>query len=169
MTIIVMLVGMTSPPVSYRTIEHCLSAHLEQQYGGFDCESPNWGLLTGNRSELRNAYEQSVNAVRGTQVSRSLPSRAGPFAAAVLLKILGDPLAGLAGLDSDDGLRDLEELAKARNDSVLAHGESFITRDQSAALNRTAQQVLHGYWRLHHPDEDLAECRRSLAFLRSGR
>lgn len=154
---------------SYRTIEHCLSARLEQQYGGFGCDSPNWSLLTNDRGALQGAYEQAVNASRGTRASRSLPSRVGPFAAAVLLKILGDPLASLAGLDSDEGLRELERLAKARNDSVLAHGESFITTDQSAALNRKAQQVLQGYWRLHYPDEDLAECRRSLAFLRSGR
>jgi CRISPR-associated protein (TIGR02710 family) len=154
---------------SYRTIEHCLSAHLEQRYGGFGCNSPDWSLLASDRSVLQRAYEQCVNTVRGTQVSRSLPSRVGPFAAAVLLKILADPLAGLAGLDSDDGLRELESLARARNDSVLAHGESFITRDQSAALNLKAQQVLQGYWRLHYPDEDLAECRHSLAFLHGGR
>ncbi len=154
---------------SYRTIEHCLSSHLEQQYGGFACDSPNWSLVTSDRGALRNAYEQAVNAVRGTQGRRSLPSRVGPFAAAVLLKVLADPLAGHSGLDNDDELRDLERLAKARNDSVLAHGESFITRDQSAVLNRKAQLVLQGYWRLHHPDEDLTECRRSLAFLRSGR
>jgi CRISPR-associated protein (TIGR02710 family) len=149
---------------SYRTIEHCLSAHLENHYGGFRCEKPEWSRLTTDRADLQRAYELSVNAVRGSsQINRSLPSKIGPFAAAVLLKALKDPLARLAGLDSDDGLRELEKLAKARNDSVLAHGESFITKAQSAALNEKARLVLQGYWHLHHPNEDLAEYLQRLA------
>ncbi|GIH08273.1 hypothetical protein Rhe02_63400 [Rhizocola hellebori] len=153
---------------SYRTIELCLAAHLSQSHGGFDCGSPDWSLLSSDRQALQHSYGLVVNGVREDQVKRSLPPQVGPFAAAVLLNVTGDKLAALAGLDGDVHLRELEALAKARNNSVLAHGENFITMAQSAALNAKAQRVLRAYWQLHYQDEDLAECRRALAFLRGG-
>ncbi|MEV6964304.1 TIGR02710 family CRISPR-associated CARF protein [Hamadaea sp. NPDC051192] len=151
---------------SYRTIEQCLSAHFKASYGGFALDNPDWDLLGWDRQLLRESYERMVNLVRGTQGRRSLPSQFGPFAAAVLIAVLGDPLAGPAELDAADALRRLEQLAKARNRSVLAHGEEFIDVDLSSELNQKAHRVLSAYWQVHHAGEELADRLSRLAFLR---
>ncbi|GGM03354.1 TIGR02710 family CRISPR-associated CARF protein [Dactylosporangium sucinum] len=150
---------------SYRTIEHCLSAHLKRKYG-FACDAPDYARLTGDRAALAQRYRDTVNAVRNVQGRPSLPSNPGPFAAAVLLKVIDDPLAAAAGLDTVDGLRELERLAKARNASVLAHGEQFISQHQSEELNAKANEVLRAYWRAHRPGEELGAARSELAFVR---
>lgn len=152
---------------SYRAIEHCLSAHLSQRYG-FACDNPDYDLLTTDRRRLGDEYRITINAVRQAQASRRLPTVAGPFAAAVLLKAIGDPFATAAGLATVEGLRDLEDLAKARNASVLAHGEQFISRTQSEALNAKADKLLEAYWHTHHPNEQLKVTLAGLAFVQSG-
>jgi CRISPR-associated protein (TIGR02710 family) len=151
---------------SYRTIEQCLSAHLKVSYGGFALDNPDWDLLSRDRQALRESYGQMVNLVRDTQGRKSLPSQVGPFAAAVLLAILSDPIAALAELDAVEGLRRLEQLAKARNRSVLAHGEVFIDVEQSNELNETAHRVLSAYWQVHHAGDELTDRLSRLGFLR---
>jgi hypothetical protein len=150
---------------SYRTIEHCLSTHLKRNYG-FVCNAPDYAQLTSDRAALARSYRDTVNAVRNVQGQPSLPSNPGPFAAAVLIKAIGDPFAAAAGLDTADELRELERLAKARNASVLAHGEQFISQHQSEELNAKAMEVLRAYWVAHHPGEELGAARGELAFVR---
>jgi CRISPR-associated protein (TIGR02710 family) len=152
---------------SYRTIEGCLAWHLADRYDGFDCETPSWDVFGRDRRVLKDEYSALVNAIRGTTISRSLPGKVGVFAAAVLLRVLDDPLAAAARLDGVEALCKLEELVKARNDSILAHGEKPISEKELAPLTERATQILHAYWALHHPGEDLDGRRAELAFIRA--
>jgi CRISPR-associated protein (TIGR02710 family) len=152
---------------SYRTIEGCLVGQLASRYRGFDCESPDWQLLAADTRSLRSAYSDVVNAVDGQQKRRSLPSPVGVFQGAVLLRVMSDPFAATAQLGDVESLRELRELANARNRSVLAHGEEAVDVQVSQRLNVKASKVLQAYWELHHPDEDILELRKELTFMQA--
>jgi CRISPR-associated protein (TIGR02710 family) len=151
---------------SYRTIEGCLAGHLASRYPGFDCENPDYRLIGDDLRSLTADYSHMAGLATGRSSRRSLPSSLGVFSAAVLLHVLGDPLAELSGLNSPGSLHDLQELARARNKSVLAHGEESVTTELSRQLNVKAVEVLHAYWRIHHPGEDLGARRSELGFIR---
>jgi CRISPR-associated protein (TIGR02710 family) len=151
---------------SYRTIEGCLAGHLASRYPGFDCDNPDYRIISDDFGSLRADYSNMAGLATGRSSRRSLPSFVGVFSAAVILHVLGDPLAELSGLNSPESLRGLQELARARNKSVLAHGEESVTRELSRQLNAKAVEVLYAYWRIHHSGEDLSVRRAELAFIR---
>lgn len=152
---------------SYRTIERCLTGRLTYLHPGFDAERADYSMLTDNRQALQTRYRAIYAEVDGTPGRRSLPSVLTLFSAALLLHSLDDSLSQAAGLADADDLRDLRDLAKARNKSVLAHGEESVSPQISAELNAKALQVLSAYWGLCHSDENIAERRAELAFLRA--
>lgn len=152
---------------SYRTVERCLTGRLVHLYPGLDPEHPDYDLVTGDKQSLRDRYRAVCDAVNGTRQARPLPSVLNVFSSAALLLALDDPLSHAAGLGTADDLRDLRDLAKARNSSVLAHGEESVSAKVSAELNAKALEVLGAYWKLERPDEDLIARRTELTFLRA--
>jgi hypothetical protein len=86
---------------------------------------------------------------------------------AALLLALDDRLSHAAGLGTADELRELRDLARARNRSVLAHGEESVSAKVSSELNAKALEVLEAYWELCRPGEDLAVRRAELTFLQA--
>ena len=108
---------------------------------GFDAEHPDYRMLTDDKRKLTNRYREICATVDGGN-RRSLPSMLRPFSTAVLLWAIDDPLVRAAGLSDADDLRGLRNLAKARNRSMLAHGEESVSAKMSAELNDKALQVL---------------------------
>jgi CRISPR-associated protein (TIGR02710 family) len=153
---------------SYRTIEGCFSTHLATRHSGFARRPFDYDGVGVERQVLTEAYRKLVGQVRGQPSNQSLPRRSGVFSGAVLLAALGDPLAELAGLAGPAELRELWDLAEARNQSVLAHGTQPVHVEVSQMLHVKALAVLRAYWSVHYPDDDLDQCRQVLAFVRSG-
>lgn len=152
---------------SYRTIERCLTGRLVHLYPGFDPEHPDYDLVTDDKQALRDRYRAVYDEVNGTSQTRPLPSMLNLSPSAALLLALDDPLSHAAGLGTADELRGLRDLAKARNRSVLAHGEESVSAKLSSELNAKALEVLGAYWELCRPGEDLAARRAELTFLRA--
>jgi hypothetical protein len=152
---------------SYRTIERCLTGRLAHAHPGFDAEHPDYDLLTNDRQALRDRYRAVHDEVNGTSQQRQLPSMLNLFSSAALLLALDDPLSRTAALGNAQELRELRDLAKARNRSVLAHGEESVSAQVSSALNAKALRVLEAYWRLCRPGEDVTARRAELGFLRA--
>jgi CRISPR-associated protein (TIGR02710 family) len=153
---------------SYRTIEGCFAARLAARHPGFAKPPFDYNDIEEGKETLTAAFRQIVSDVRQRPSTQSLPRRPGLFSAAALLAALNDSVADLAGLMSPVELRDLEELAEARNQSVLAHGTQPVDAEVSRRLHERAMAVLRAYWLVHHRDQDLDERRKALAFVRPG-
>jgi hypothetical protein len=138
---------------SYRTIERCLTGRLVYLYPGFAPEHPDYSLVTDDKQALRGRYQAVYDEVNGASRARPLPS------------VLN--LSRAAGLGTAVDLRGLRDLARARNKSVLAHGEESVSAKVSSELNAKALKVLGAYWELCRPGEDLAARRAELTFLRA--
>ncbi|WP_033441819.1 TIGR02710 family CRISPR-associated CARF protein [Saccharothrix sp. NRRL B-16314] len=155
--------------LSYRTIEGCLVERLKVRFPGFDDSDPEYDLISTDQQQFKRSWTDVMNLVDGQQKRRSLPPFIGLFSAAVVLRVLDDDLLRLAGLWEVDELRSLRDLARVRNDSVLAHGDRSVSKTDSEQLNSMAQSVVRAYWTLHHADENLDELRARLRFIRAGR
>jgi CRISPR-associated protein (TIGR02710 family) len=153
---------------SYRTIEGCFSAHLAARHDGFAKRPFEYDGVGVEKQTLTAAYRELVSRVRGQPANQSLPRRPGVFSNAVLLAALGDPLAESAGLAGPAELRELRDLAEARNQSVLAHGTQPVRVEVSQQLHVKALAVLRAYWSVHYPEDDVDQLRQVLAFVRPG-
>lgn len=80
--------------------------------------------------------------MNGASRARPLPSVLNLSSSAALLLALDDPLSRAAGLGTAVDLRGLRDLARARNKSVLAHGEESVSAKVSSELNAKALEVL---------------------------
>lgn len=152
---------------SYRTIEGCLSARLAARHRGFAYRPMDYEGVGVERQALQDRFRSLVSAVRGQTVGSQLPREPRLFSSAVLLAALGDSLAHAARLSGPDELRKLERLAKARNQSVLAHGTQPVKPEIAQSLHEQAMAVLRAFWSIHYPNEDLNNQLARLTFIRS--
>ncbi|MFF4625279.1 TIGR02710 family CRISPR-associated CARF protein [Nonomuraea jabiensis] len=151
----------------YRTIEGCLAHRLESLAAGFTCDAPDYTLLTPDPASLGVACQAVLRSIGRSGADASLPPVIGLIWAAVLLTALDDQLVVKAGLKGAKALSHLDRLIRARNKSVLAHGELPVSGEQSKEFQAKAQLVLRAFWRLNGPGDRVDELCDSLRFIRT--
>lgn len=150
----------------YRTIEGCLTARLTQRYPGLNPDRFDWALLD-DPSGARQRYAVLTRALgrRGAPT----PNRLAMMTTAVLLAAESDDLVTRCGLAQVQGLTQLQELARNRNKSVLAHGFEAVSGAQASALHGQAADLLHAYWELHGNGDSVDSLCQRLRFVRADR
>jgi CRISPR-associated protein (TIGR02710 family) len=151
----------------YRTIEGCLAHRLESLAAGFTCDAPDYTLLTPDPASLGVACQAVLRSIGRANASASLPPVIGLIWGAVLLTALDDELVAATGLKGAKALSHLDRLIKARNKSVLAHGELPVSGEQSKEFQAKAQLVLRAFWRLNGPGDRVDELCATLRFIRT--
>lgn len=149
----------------YRTIEKSFAERLRRGYGDFAVDRPRYELLDEDVDGFTDRYAAAARALFGPNASTGLPRKAGLVDALLLLFVLDDDLLTAAHIRDLSGVRHLRGLADARNESVLAHGEASVTKDQCGALRQRALLNLRAFWRLHHAAEDVEERIATLSFV----
>ena len=149
----------------YRTIEKSLAEHLRRGYGGFDTGDPDYSLLDPDTDALGERFGETANAIFRRDRPVALPWRMQLIEAAIILFVLDDSILPSIGLQSRGGVQHLRGLAEIRNRSVLAHGETVISKDDCDQLKRRALLHLHGFWKQHEPDQDVDQQIEILRFV----
>lgn len=75
--------------------------------------------------------------------------------AAIVLFVLEDAMLPAIGIRGLGGLRHLRALADSRNQSVLAHGDTAVSKGNCEKLKQQALVHLRGFWGLREPDQDV--------------
>jgi hypothetical protein len=151
----------------YRTIEGCLTARLTQRYPGLNPDRFDWTLLD-DPSGARQRYAALTRGL-GRRGGPPTPNRLALMTSAVLLAAENDDLVTRCGLADVQGLTRLQELARKRNKSVLAHGFEAVSGAQASALHGQATDLLHVYWDLHGDGSDVDSLCQRLRFVRADR
>ena len=148
----------------YRTIEKSLAEHLRRSYGGFDVGDPDYSLLDPDTDGLTDRFGETANTIFHSDRPVALPWRMQLIEAAIMLFVLDDPLLPSMGLQSRGGVQHLRGLAEIRNGSVLAHGETVVSKDDCKKLKKRA--LLHaGFWGQHEPEPDVDQRIETLRFI----
>ncbi|MFI9552787.1 TIGR02710 family CRISPR-associated CARF protein [Nonomuraea endophytica] len=151
----------------YRTIEGCLTARLTQQYPRLNPDRFDWALLD-DPSAARRRYGTLTRGL-GWRSGSPTPNRLTLMTSAVLLAAESDDMVARCTLADVQGLTRLQEMARKRNKSVLAHGFEAVSAVQADALHRQAADLLHAYWDLHGNGEGVDSLCQRLRFVRPDR
>jgi Csm6 HEPN domain len=138
----------------YRTIEKSLAERLRRAYG-FNVSRPDYTLLDPDTEDLAARFEQTAKTVFRSERAFALPWRMQLMEAAIILFVLEDAMLPAIGIRGLGGLRHLRALADSRNQSVLAHGDTAVSKGNCEKLKQQALVHLRGFWGLHEPDQDV--------------
>jgi CRISPR-associated protein (TIGR02710 family) len=122
----------------YRTLEGLLRERVCALSPSFDAGSPNYSLLAADVSSLTQRYADVLVRSGGAphEASASLPTQLGFLNSAALLVALRDP-----AIDANQ-LGRLRNLARIRNESVLAHGTTMVSPEDAGRLEAAAFDLL---------------------------
>jgi hypothetical protein len=151
----------------YRAIEGCLSGRLESLASGFSCDRPDYTLLTADVPGLQARYAAIMHDLGRRVPATTLPPVIGLISAAILLTAQDDPLVSKGGLAGKKALSHLNEIVRARNKSVLAHGDETVGLDKSTVLEAKARSILRAYWKVQRVDGDIDVLCQRLRFVRT--
>lgn len=149
----------------YRTIEKSLAEQLRRRYGGFDAGAPDYSLLDPDTDGLTDRFGETAKAIFHSNRPVALPWRMQLVEAAIMLFVLEDPLLPAIGLQSRGGVQHLRGLAEIRNRSVLAHGETVVSKDDCKKLKKRALLHLRAFWGQHEPEPDVDQRIETLRFI----
>jgi hypothetical protein len=149
----------------YRTIEKSLAEHLRRGYDGFDVSDPDYSLLDPDTDALAERFGEAANAVFRSDRPVALPWRMQLIEAAIMLFVLDDSILPSIGLQSRGGVQHLRGLAEIRNRSVLAHGETVVSKNGCEDLKKRALLHLRGFWKQHESDQDVDQRIEILRFV----
>lgn len=150
----------------YRTIEKSLAEHLDRRYGGFDVGKPDYALLDPDSESLADRYGATAQEIFNSDRTVALPWRMQLIEAAIMLFVVEDPLCRAIGLPSRSGIQHLRGLAEIRNKSVLAHGDSVVSKDGCEKLQERAQLHLRAFWDQHESGPDGSDVKQRIEILR---
>lgn len=149
----------------YRTIEKSLAEHLRRNYDGFDVGKPNYALLDPDTESLADSYGRTAQAIFDSDRPVALPLRMHLMEAAIMLFVLADPMRLSVGLPGHEGVQHLRRLAEIRNQSVLAHGETIVSKDGCEELQKRALLHLRAFWKQYEPGPDVKHRIEILRFI----
>ena len=153
----------------YRTIEGCLTKHLEFSHPGFRCDDPDYSRIRGfTPEELLARYNEAAALLGDEHKEQALPRRLGYMNSAGLLYALQDRLFRQPScpIKTPDDLRHLYKLARLRNQSVLAHGFQSVKADECKELQARALGILRAFWNIHMSGADVDRACAALQFIR---
>jgi tetratricopeptide (TPR) repeat protein len=130
--------------LAYRCHEGTVEERLVRAAPGFRTSEPDYSLL-GDRQELETRYRELSRQVDGERAEPGLPRKVGlvnGFALLCLTDRLHERLWPKCSLP--DAVKRLRGLAKRRNGSILAHGTSTLTKEDSDDLLGNAEALLRG-------------------------
>ncbi|MFC0526125.1 TIGR02710 family CRISPR-associated CARF protein [Phytohabitans kaempferiae] len=151
----------------YRTIEGCLTARLTQRYPRLNPDRFDWAFLD-DPAGARQRYAALTRRL-GRRGGTPTPNRLALMTSAVLLAAEGDEMVARCALADVQGLTRLQELARKRNKSVLAHGFEAVSGEQASALHKQATDLLRAYWDLHGDGDGVDSLYKRLRFVRPDR
>lgn len=149
----------------YRTIEKSLAERLRRGYDGFNVSKPDYTLLDSDTEYLAGRFGQMAKSVFQSERAIPLPWRMQMIEAAIMLFILKDPMLPDVGLKGRAGVGHLRKLADIRNQSVLAHGETVVSRGDCQKLKQQALLHLRGFWKQHESNQDVDQRIEILRFI----
>jgi len=146
----------------YRMLESLFELRLKEY--GISCSKPDWERASADLNGFVERFRELSEAVFDREF-RGMPFKVGMVESALLLKVAGDPMLPLFGLDQVRALKHLRSMSEARNGSVLAHGKSTVSPALSGKLGNYALQALRAYWKLMHDDLDVEDRIEELRFV----
>lgn len=143
----------------YRAMEATMEYQLRQTATGkFELKAPDWSKL-GDEAELKQKYIDLSREFDGKNPEKDLPPRITLVSGLAILCLVAD-IHESAGMQAKAFLWKMMELAKMRNESVLAHGTKTLTRQDFEKMHQTAESLFQ--WILQETCEQVNEIREGL-------
>ncbi|WP_199517284.1 hypothetical protein [Nucisporomicrobium flavum] len=146
----------------YRSIEKAFEERLSSEFG-LDPVDPDYAKL-GDVDDLEARYAALTTEVYGAP-THTLPRKIALMDAMLLLYLKDDAVLKRISWTTPSAISNMRGVVDTRNRSVLAHGTASVSMDQSAQLSGRARALMHHFWQVHEPKQNITERIETLRFV----